>query len=91
MIIPTAQNTRTITDLRERALGLLRQVEKSGPTFIFHRSKPKAVMLSINEYANLLEMLEDYLDSLKAKELEENLEKGGLTLKKLASKYKIAI
>lgn len=91
MIIPTAQNTKTITDLRERALELLKQVGKSGPTFILHRSKPKAVILSIEEYANLLEMLEDYLDGLKAQELEENPEKGGLTLAELAKKYKITV
>lgn len=91
MIIPTVQNTKTITDLREKALELLKQVEKSGPTFILHHSIPKAVMLSIEEYANLLEMLEEYFDSLKAKELEDNPEKGGITLKELASKYKIAI
>ncbi len=91
MIIPTVQNTRTITDLREKALELLHQVNKSGPTFIFHRSKPKAVMLSIDEYAFLLEMLEDYLDSSKAKELEENPETGGLTLKEMAKKYQLSI
>lgn len=91
MIIPTAQNTRTITDLREKALELLMHIEKIGPTFIFHRSKPKAVMLSIEEYAGLLEMIEDYFDSVKAKELEEDPEKGGIALKELASKYKIVI
>lgn len=91
MIIPTAQNTKTITDLREKALELLKQVGKSGPTFILHRSKPKAVMLSIDEYVNLLEMLEDYMDSDKAKELEENPETGGFTLEEMAKKYKISI
>lgn len=91
MIIPTAQNIRTITDLREKALEMLEQTKKVGPTFIFHRSKPRAVMLSIDEYANILEMLEDYMDSSKAKELEENPETGGLTLEEMAKKYKISI
>ena len=87
MIIPTIKNTKTITDLREKAVELLEQTKKSGPTFIFHRSKPKAVMLSIEEYSNMMEMLEDYFDSLKAKELEENPQKGGITLETLIKKY----
>lgn len=89
MIIPTDKNTKTITDLREKAVELLEQTKKSGPTFIFHRSKPKAVMLSIEEYSTLMEMLEDYFDSLKAQELEENPEKGGISLEQLAKKYNL--
>lgn len=89
MIIPTDKNTKTITDLREKAVELLEQTKKSGPTFIFHRSKPKAVMLSIEEYSTLMEMLEDYFDSLKAQELEENPEKGGVNLEQLAKKYNL--
>lgn len=89
MIIPTDKNTKTITDLREKAIELLEQTKKSGPTFIFHHSKPKAVMLSIEEYSTLMEMLEDYFDSLKAQELEENPEKGGISLEQLTKKYNL--
>lgn len=91
MIIPTAKNTKTITDLREKAVELLEQAQKSGPTFIFLHSKPKAVMLSIKEYSNLMEMLEDYFDSLKAQELEENPQTGGITLDDLIKKYHVRI
>jgi len=91
MIIPTAENTKTITDLREKAVELLEQIKSSGPTFIFHHSKPKAVMLSIEEYSNIMEMMEDYFDSLKAKELEESPEKGGITLAALIKKYNVAV
>lgn len=87
MLIPTKENTKTITDLRERALELLKQVQKKGPTYIFHHSQPKAVMLSIEEYSDLLETLEDYLDSLTAKKLEANPEVGGKTLSEMAKKY----
>lgn len=90
MLLPTAKNTKTITDLREKAVELLTQVQKSGPAFIFQHSKPKAVMLSIEEYSNLMEMLEDYFDSLKAKELEENPQKGGISLQNLIKKYHLA-
>ena len=89
MLIPTKENTKTITDLRERALDLLKQVQKSGPTYIFHHSQPKAVMISIEEYANLLDTLEDYLDSLKAQDLEANPESGGKTIAELAKKHSL--
>ncbi len=91
MLIPTKENTKTITDLRERALELLDQVQKSGPTYIFHHSQPKAVMLSMEEYTNLLDTLEDYLDSIRAQELEANPESGGKSLSELAKTYHLKI
>lgn len=91
MIIPTIKNTKTITDLRENAVEMLEQARKIGPTFIFHHSKPKAVMLSIEEYSNMMEMLEDYFDALKAKELEEEGEKGGISLDQLIKKYQLNV
>lgn len=91
MIIPTEKNIKTVTDLRERTLELLRQTKVSGPTIIFHHSKPMAIMLSIDEYSNMTEMLEDYLDIQEAKDLEENPQKGGLSLKQLAKKYGLNI
>lgn len=91
MIIPTAQNTKTVTDLREKAVEMLNQAKKVGPTFILHRSRPKAVMLSIEEYANMMEMLEDYFDTLKAKELEDERAKGGISLDQLIKKYNLNV
>ena len=87
MIIPTEKNIKTVTDLRERTLELLRQTKTSGPTIIFHHSKPMAIMLSIDEYSNMSEMIEDYMDIQEAKELEDNPQKGGVNLKQLAKKY----
>lgn len=91
MIIPTDKNTKTVTDLRENSIALLEQISKSGPTFIFQHSKPKAVMLSIEEYSNMMEMLEDYFDGLKAKDLEENSEQSGISLDQLIKKYNLSV
>lgn len=91
MIIPTEKNIKTVTDLRENTMELLRQTKSSGPTIIFHHSKPMAVMLSIDEYSNMAEMLEDYLDTQEAKELEEHPEKGGVTLEEFAKEYKLKL
>ena len=76
-MIPTAQNTKTITDLRERALDLLEQVEKTAePIFVFHHSKPKAVIMSIEEFSKLKELIEDLEDSILARKLEKKIGKG---------------
>jgi len=71
-MILTANNVKTITDMRERALALLRQVEKSkGPLYIFHHSRPRAVFLAVEKYKKLCDLLEDYFDSLRAREYEK--------------------
>ena len=71
MLIPTLKNVKTITDMREDALGLLEQVKKNGVTYIFHRSEPKAVMLDIDEFVKMQELIEDYFDSQEAIKLEK--------------------
>lgn len=65
MLIPTTQNVKTITDMREDALGLLNMVQKDGMAYIFHRSQPMAVLLNLEEFVALqsaMEDLEDYKD-----------------------------
>ena len=72
MLIPTPQNTKTVSDLRERPVELLKILGSSyGPLYIFYRSKPNAVMISLEAYQKLLDLAEDYLDSLKAEEYEK--------------------
>lgn len=76
-MIPTAQNTKTITDMREKALELLDQVEKTAePVFVFHHSKPKAVIMSIEEFSKLRELIEELEDSILARKLERKVGKG---------------
>lgn len=70
MILSSA-NVKTISDMRENARELLEQVQKAyGPLYILYRSKPQAVLLSLEEYQKLADLAEDYLDSLKAQEFE---------------------
>ncbi len=75
-MIPSAQNTKTISDMRENARKLLKQAREGGPLYILYRSKPEAVLLSTDEYKKLTDLAEDYLDSLRAQEFEaENKKK----------------
>lgn len=70
MILST-KNVKTISDMRENARKLLKEVQSSyGPLFILYRSKPQAVMISLEEYQKLADIAEDYMDSLKAQEYE---------------------
>ena len=65
----SAKNVKTISDMRENARKLLREVNSSyGPLYILYRSKPEAVMLSLDEYQKLSDLAEDYLDGVKAQE-----------------------
>ena len=76
-MIPTTQNVKTITDMREKALELLEQVETgSEPVFVFHHSKPKAVIMSIDEYSRLQELIEDLEDSIVSRKLEPKVGRG---------------
>jgi len=70
MLIPTSKNVKTITDMREDAIGLLEQIKKNGVTYIFNRSEPKAVIIDIDEFVRMQELLEDYFDEIDVQELE---------------------
>ena len=96
MMIPTADDIKTVTDLRENTLSLLALVQKKDrPTIIMHNNSPKAVMLSIDEYNNLMEAIEDYRDELEAIELEKQAKKATknelITLKDIAKKHRLKI
>ncbi|KKQ24515.1 MAG: hypothetical protein US40_C0003G0057 [Candidatus Roizmanbacteria bacterium GW2011_GWC2_37_13] len=57
--------------MREDALGLLDLVKKNGIAYIFHRSEPKAVMMDIEEFSRIQDLLEDYFDEIEARKLEK--------------------
>ncbi|KKQ51676.1 MAG: hypothetical protein UT19_C0012G0022 [Candidatus Woesebacteria bacterium GW2011_GWB1_39_10b] len=71
-MMPTANDLKTVTDMREDAIGLLNAVnKKKNPIVIMHRNSPQAVMLSVEEYNKLIEMVDDYMDELIAMDLEK--------------------
>lgn len=87
MLIPTTKNVKTITDMRQDALGLLKNVEEQGLTYIFHRTKPKAVMLPIEDFLRIQEIIEDYLDQKEAEKLAREDRGKGTALEEIAKKY----
>ncbi len=87
MLLPTSQNTKTITDLRENALGVLSDVDKLGFVYLLQHSDPRAVVLSMKEFARLCELLEDRADERDAAELSLEDRGRGIPLKTIAKKY----
>jgi prevent-host-death family protein len=73
--------------MREDALGLLEQVKKNGVTYIFNRSEPKAVMMDIDEFERLQEMLEVYQDELDAIELAKEPRGEGIPIEEIMKEY----
>lgn len=72
-MIPSVGNIKTISDMRENAKKLLEETRASyGPLFILYRSKPQAVLLSLEQYQKLADFAEDYIDSIKAQEFEKD-------------------
>lgn len=70
MLIPTTDDITTVTDLRERTMDILQLLKKRRePTIIVHRNAPQSVMMSIERYNQLMEMLEDYSDAAEASEI----------------------
>ena len=87
MLVPTSKNTKTITDLREDALGVLSDVDKLGLVYLFQRSDPRAVLLSLKEFDRVLELIEDRIDELDAAELSRQDRGPGVRIAKVAKKY----
>jgi len=87
MLVPTKQNISTVTDLRVNTIALLDEVEKKGMKYVFQRSTPKAVLMSMDRYKKLLEMLEDWEDEFLARKLEKEDKGRGVSLKTVMKEY----
>jgi prevent-host-death family protein len=84
----TTQNIKTITDMRERAAKLLDEVKSLGVVYVFQHSDPKAVMLSMEQYQRITELLEDHLDEMEAAKLSKEKRGRGIPLSKILAKFK---
>jgi len=91
MIVPTKTNTSTVTDMRTDAIGLLNQVSKTGFQYIFQRSNPKAVLMSMSMFQSLLERLEDEEDEARAREVEFEPKGNGASLEEVAKLYHVKL
>ncbi|HLC94028.1 MAG TPA: type II toxin-antitoxin system prevent-host-death family antitoxin [Patescibacteria group bacterium] len=66
----TAKNISSISDLRFKTKEVLKKAQKS-PVYVFSRNTPRGVLLSYENYQELLSALEDHYDSLLAQEYEK--------------------
>ncbi|MBU1200580.1 hypothetical protein KJ953_03565 [Patescibacteria group bacterium] len=91
MLIPTKANISTVTDMRVDTLGLLKRVKRDNFKYVFNRSTPEAVLLSMMEYERMLERLEDAEDKLVALTMVKESKGRGVSLKTAAKKYDVEI
>lgn len=63
-------NISTISDLRFKTDEVLAKADLS-PLFLFNRSTPRAVILSVEEFNKISEQLEDYYLASRAEEYEK--------------------
>lgn len=88
MLIPTKDNIKTVTDMRENAIELLEDVKSQGIVYLFQHSNPEAVILSIDEFKRIYELLEDHLDEAEAVKISKEKRGTGIPLAKILAKYK---
>ena len=86
-LIPNSTNTKTITDLREDALGVLNALEKDKLIYVNYKSKPRAVVLDVDQFIQLMEELEDLRDQVDAKLLAQESRGKGVPLDEVKRKY----
>lgn len=73
--------------MRENALALLKSVEEEGITYIFHHSKPRAVMIPVDAFVQLQERLELLQDERDAQDLAKQPREKGISLQKIMKDY----
>ena len=91
MLIPTKANISTVTDMRVDTLGLLKKVKRDNFKYVFNRSTPEAVLLSMVEYERMLDRIEDAEDRVAALGMAKENRGRGMSLKMAAKKYNVEI
>ena len=91
MLIPTKANISTVTDMRVDTLGLLKRVKRDRFKYVFNRSTPEAVLLSMMEYERMLQRLEDAEDKLMALNAAKENKGKGVGLKKAMKEYEVKV
>jgi len=70
------QNIKNLTDLRLNPAMVAKLAKTSQqPVYIFNRSKPTSVILDIKKYQELIEKIENLVDSLEIKNLKKKSKK----------------
>lgn len=72
----TKDNIIPISKMRTDTKAVLKKLKSHQPLYLFSRSTPQAVLLGIDDYVSLQEMVEDYEDtqellSISQKEINE--------------------
>ncbi len=64
MIVPTKQNTKTVAQLGRDPKGVVAQAQASGAVYVFEGSEPQVVILGVEEFAMLLQHMDELHEEL---------------------------
>lgn len=67
----TSQTIKGFTDLRTDPMGIADLAKSQGPVYILNRSTPVSVLLDVAEYEDMVERLQDALDTLEIAEMKK--------------------
>lgn len=59
---------KSITDLRANPLLISQMASDTGPVYILNRNKPVSILMGVEEYENMLDLLSDAKDAVEIKE-----------------------
>lgn len=81
------QTIKSLTDLRLDPAGVIKLAENlAEPVYIFNRSKPLSVIMAIDEYENLIDRLDDALDTVEIKKIKKSSKKSDFVSLKYVKK-----
>lgn len=77
---------KSITDLRANPLLISQMASDTGPVYILNRNKPVSILMGVEQYEEMLNLLQDSKDADEIKELKKITKSSDLTTHEEISK-----
>ena len=65
------QTIKSLTDLRSNPLNVIKLAQQEGAVYILNRTRPTSVLLSLEKYDEMVDLIDDYLDGIWMAEQEK--------------------
>lgn len=70
---------KSITDLRANPLLISQMASDTGPVYILNRNKPVSILMGVEQYEEMLNLIQDSKDAEEIKELKKTTKSSDLT------------
>jgi len=77
MNLPIIPVIKSVTDLRYQTANIIKLLEQNQPVVVIRDSSTVAVMISPNQYRQIVSLCSEFEDNEATKRLEKAIEKGG--------------